>query len=1056
MFRSRDDSSARDGITMDCKKYSRDRPIAIGGRIGFCFVITFLEAALGTGLLNNTTPAANGKGVSAASSQPRYRMDSWTTKEGLPQNSVLTLAQTQDGYLWIGTLFGLARFDGIRFVTFNEKNTPAFQSHTINSLCVDKDGTLWAGTADGLIRRKDGEFRRFGEEDGLPDGKILQVKASPKGGVWIRCSTGGLQIALWRDGQCQAARDFRTLTGKTRDLSLSGHDRQWVVTSEGIRGWEYDDVPANDSHAFVGVEGAYSVLEDAAGILWIGTEGGVEKHDGASSEFFAFPNTFAREPGEFLTLDSKGMLWASTGRGVLRRQENGWAAFRPPETLSGDACSPVLEDREGNFWFGSRKTGLHRIRLGRLKALSTSDGLVNESVWSICESREGGLWVGTGKGVSYWNQGKFVNYGYEEGLPRGWVTTVCELRNGDVWAGMRTGTAGDSDNAPFLARIVRDRFESISPPALAGLHRVWTIHQESSGIIWIGTGEGLIRYEEDSLQQFSTGEELSHEDVRVILEGQEGELWIGTNGGGLIHYWSGQFRHYTTEDGLSNNNVWAIHQGAGGALWIGTEYGLNRFKNGEFTSYFMEQGLFDDLVNQILEDDFGNLWISCNRGIYRVRKKELDAFADGVADLVHSIAYGEADGMLSSETNGECQPAGCRTRNGQLVFPTARGFVVIDPEELIGRSDPPPVVIEKLAANGEPAESSWMASSGRADERKPELQLSSGAADMVEIRYTANSLVEPRDVRFRYRLLGAHENWIEAGTRRVAYFFNLKPGHYRFEVIACDHNGIWNMTGASLAYVITPRFHETAWFFWLTAVVVVALAALIHFFRLRHRMRVAGLERQAALDSERSRIAQDMHDEMGATLAQISLLCERSAKGRTEAGTQQQSLERIKNRSRELARSMDGLVWAMNPKHDTLESLIAYMTQYASNYLKSAGITCRLRLPPPKSVPPCHLASETRHNLLLACKEALTNIVKHAQPTEASVECSIQSFDLVITISDNGRGLLAAESHSGFRHGLEGMESRIEQIGGQFDLRQRDQGGTEVRFQLDLRRLERT
>lgn len=986
-----------------------------------------------------------------------YRAHTWNADDGLPQNTVTALAQTPDGYLWIGTRFGLARFDGLRFVTFDEKNTEAFESHTIHGLHVDRSGALWIATQNGLIRFADGRFERFDRENGLPDNHVIQVTGGRAGNVWILSQADGKAISRYHDGRLD---HFAVQEMASLEAASVFEDRKglvWIARPWGTKVLNPITGELVEAPVLGNVESAVdSIVQDHTDAFWFGQIGGVFRYSADSEEFFPFPENFAKETAEYLSVDSEGALWVSTPRGPLRLFKGAWSFYPPDVDHQNTSISQVLEDQEGNFWFGSRAAGLHRIRLGKLRTYAKEQGLAHDSAWSVCESADGGLWIGTGGGLSRWFQQEFANFGNENGVPRGFVTTVCETKSGDLYFGMRDGGAAGFDGTAFLCRYRDGAFESLYPKSFQDLSRVWATFEDSRGTLWIGTRQGLFEKRDGEFLKYGTDDGLSHEDIRAITEDRNGTLWIGTNGGGVNRFQSGKFTSFSVEEGLSNPNAWSIHIDEDDTMWIGTEYGLNRFKDGQFTRYFQEDGLFDDLVNHILEDDFGNLWISCNRGIYRVRKRQLNDFAEGKLDRLRHVAYGTADGMLNSETNGECQPAGCKTRDGKLVFPTSKGIVVIDPKEALGKNSPPPVVIEAVSVNGKVIVSTEAGASAQpvTFEETPDhsvLRLAPGSGNVLQINYTANSLTDSSKAQFQYRLHGQHNEWIDAGRRRTALYTNLRPGEYRFQVVAANHNGVWNETGASLSFSIAPFFYQTIPFYSLIAMGVIALSVAIHRFILNQRMKLAHLQQQMALIQERGRIAQDMHDEMGGTLTEISLLGELAGQQESSARGSKSPIERIKRRSRELVQSMDGIVWATNPKHDTLESLVAYFSQYALNFLSTAGLRCVLDTPMPGEVPDWEPSSDLRHNLFLVFKESLTNIVKHAGATEITILCGLDGNTLFLLISDDGKGFSGSNSDRiRVGNGVANMIDRIRRIGGTLEIRPNRPSGTVVDVRIRI------
>ncbi|MCI0541664.1 MAG: ATP-binding protein, partial [Verrucomicrobiales bacterium] len=592
--------------------------------------------------------------------------------------------------------------------------------------------------------------------------------------------------------------------------------------------------------------------------------------------------------------------------------------------------------------------------------------------------------------------------------------------------------------------------------------------------VWVGRPSGLMLWRNSRWRHFTTADGLPSNDVRAIREDRNGNLWLGTAGGGLCRLsWptgangrdgEPEFSKPVNEDpatsaplvetlsvadGLSNANVWALYEDSDGVLWIGTERGLNRLPlsssneekavvRSRIMSFGRHDGLFDDLVNEILEDDFGRLWISCDRGIYRVRRQDLNDVAAGRKSSVQCVTYDETDGLLSAETNGQTsQPAGLKASDGRLWFPTTRGVVVIDPANLSDNRIAPPVVIEQVIANGRTVFDNRIHRADPLDTR-----LEPGHADLVEIRYAGNCLSAPEKVRFKYRLEGHDKDWIDAGSRRIAFYTGLPPGHYRFQVIAANQHGVWNETGAAFALGITPHLHEAVWF----RIACVSVIASVLWLGVRWRIRIHRLEHEAALARERERIARDMHDDIGSRLNQIALLSDIDEPARPK------QVLPVAELARDAARSLNQIVWAVQPGKDRLDYLAEFVSQFAHEYLSAAGLSLRIDFP--DKIPPRPLTSEQRHNLFLAAKEALCNVVKHAHATDVELRLRVHQSEWILEIADNGCGIPARanceDGHGGQwpsgRNGLENLRRRAESAGGELRITSATTQGTTIAF----------
>jgi signal transduction histidine kinase len=482
-------------------------------------------------------------------------------------------------------------------------------------------------------------------------------------------------------------------------------------------------------------------------------------------------------------------------------------------------------------------------------------------------------------------------------------------------------------------------------------------------------------------------------------------------------------------------------------LWLGTfGGGLNRFKDGRFAAINAEQGLLNNVICAIAEDKRGYFWMSSHGGILRVSKAELNACADGKLASVNCIAYGKGEGLPTLECSGGFQPAFGETPDGRLWFPTSKGLVAVDPNDVKTNQLAPPVIIEELRVNDKTVESREPKIEGRGLRVAPGHQ-------QFEFRYTGLSFSVPEKVRFRYRLEGLEPEWKEADTKRSVTYSYLPPGNYKFRVTACNNDGVWNNDGAALAFVVEPQFWQTWWFRGLATVGAAGLIAGIVQYDTRRRLRqkLQRVEHQRAVERERARIAKDIHDDLGASLTRITMLSQTVRSELDHAPQAAADVDRIYGTARELTRAMDEIVWAVNPKHDTLDSLATYLGRFAQDFLSAAQIRCRLDVP--VQLPPWPLTAEVRHNLFLAFKEALNNAVKHARASEVRVCLNIETAGFALMVEDKGRGFSpgtldadrdAARLASG--NGLSNMRQRLAEIGGQCQIENAPGQGTKVTF----------
>ena len=963
---------------------------------------------------------------------PNYFLRSWKTENGLADNAVTAVVQTQDGYLWIGTYGGLVRFDGIHFTVFNSASSPGLQSDRVTSLFEDAKGILWIGHERGdLTRYADGKFESLDVHETGVRRKISAIGADAEGDIWMLNEEGTLVRA--RDGAMCALQN----TDGVAQLAQDGHNKLWVTSGGRLATLEQGQLTivtdTNNSHGF-----GYYVLgigPSRDGGLWVVSDGLVGKWDGRTMTENRGTNPCNATVVSMLETRTGALAMGTSTDGLyLLFSNRTFLHFNHANGFPNDWIRCLHEDREGTLWVGAGSDGLLALRLGKIETLDALDRWQGRVILSTATAQDGAVWVGTeGAGLYRFLDNEEKRFAESAGLSNLYVWCVSEDARKRMWAGTWGGGMFMQQGERF---VVPPGLENVNVPMPAILHT-------SNGVTWIGTANGLIRYENGAVKWFGERDGLKTPDVRTIVQDPEGTIWFGMLGGGLGRLKNGQLTQFLKSDGLSSDYVQCLHLDADGALWIGSYgSGLDRFKNGHLSKVTSAEGLPNNFICGIEEDSHGNFWISSHGGIFRVAKKLLDASADGQITTVNCLVYGLGDGLPSLQCSGGLQPAACKLADGRIAFPTSKGLVIVNPDATKVNQLMPPVIIEKVVAGGHPLTMNL-------DRRSP-LIIPPGL-QRFEFHYVGLSFVAPEKMQFQYRLAGWEKDWVDAANnKRVAEYSYIPPGSYTFQVRACNSDGVWNEAGAMLSLVVLPHFWQTFWFHALTSVAVIALVAGSVWFISRRRMRrkLEVIQRQQAVERERTRIAKDIHDHLGANLTRISLLSQ-SAHGDLEnprqAATQ---LERIYNTSRELTRSMDEIVWAVNPQHDTLDSLASYLGNFAQEYLGSINIRCRLDMP--LHLPHWPITAEMRHNVFLAFKEALHNIIKHADANEVSVALVTQTTGFQITLLDNGKGFDPATvpPRPGRGNGLKNMRQRLEKLGGRCEIKSTVGHGTEIIFSV--------
>ena len=690
----------------------------------------------------------------------QYQIETWTTDKGLPQNTVNSITQTADGYLWLATLDGLVRFDGVKFKIFNKNNSPGIESNRFTRVLTDRHDTLWVSNERGSMTRfQNGVFQDF-VLNGQLNRKILNSVLDKNGNLVVFSESG---ISQWNG---EAFEPYVPIAGENNEsIILWGKNGDfWYSIAKSLyrfKDGDLIDIPLPPSERNATIR---NIFEDSRGRIWIGTlNGGMLLVENEKVISYETEKNLQLYDAAVVHEDREGNLWAISIKGAAIISPDGKISRLTKEQgLSDDPLSCVFEDVEGNIWLGTVLKGVNRLNRQNIEFYSMNDGRNTPTIYPIFQDRNDVIW--TGGILTRYEAGRFTLItGNERRLTA--VTSIDQDRSGRLWFGTWNGIFTIENNQ--ITNFAELQDFNIQ----AGLQaNIFDIHEARDGTMWFASQIGIYRYrkgETEPIKRFTTSDGLPSNDVKIIHEAADGTLWFGTYGG-LVKYENGQFISITKENGLSSNLVRSLYEDKENVLWIGSyDGGLTRLKDGKFTRYTSNDGLFNDGVFQILEDERGNLWMSCNRGIYRVSKQQLNDFADGKIKQIESIALGKADGLLETECNGGQQPSGIRARDGKFWFPTQGGIAVINPNAVKINQFAPPVIIESALIDGENVE------------LNKEIEIAAGKNNL-EIAYTGLSFIKSEFVKFRYRLEGLQSDWVEAENRRTAYFSYLPPGEYTF------------------------------------------------------------------------------------------------------------------------------------------------------------------------------------------------------------------------------------------------------------------------------------
>ncbi len=975
--------------------------------------VALLGPLVALSLLFDAAPAA---GLDPTKTIGQYVYEVWGVREGLPVASTVGMARTPDGYLWVGTESGLLRFDGVRFTLIDRRLFPDLKAD-ISDLLVDRAGTLLLGTDRGLVQWRDGATRRYTTADGLVDDRILHLFEDRGGALWIG-TRGGL--SRFQDRRFTS---YTTRDGLPHDVvqyvTQAADGSLWIATNGGLAHLANGRFRHYTTKQGLASDLVQTVREDRRGVLWVGTFAGLHRMAAGRITVFTTRDGLSHDLVTDLVEDGDGSLWISTyGGGITRYRDERFDRLTTAAGLASDFLNGLFLDRDGSLWFTMHNGGLGRLRDGVLTPYTATEGLASDAVRVVLEDRAGALWIGThGGGLARLQDGRFTTFTTKDGLPSDVVFSLAEDRRGRLWVGAFNGG---------LARMEHGRFTAVAREALPLNHVVRAMHEDRTGAMWLGThGGGLKRVVDDTVTTFTTRDGLGSDFLSALAEDAAGTLWIATSVG-LTRYAQGRFTTFTSKDGLAGDEINALHTDTDGSLWVASEYGgLTRVKQGRFARIESAGGPFGETIHRILPDDRGNFWCSSNLGVYRVSRQELHEMADGVRRSVAAVLYGIADGMKTAECNGSTQPAGWRARNGRLWFPTQQGVVVVDPAGADQRASAPGAILEEVTVDGE---RQLAAPTSRTVVLTP-------GSRQVELRYTSPFLSAPGRVRFRYRLDGYDDTWVDAGTRRLAHYTDLPPGRHRFRVAAAIEGGAWTSTEATLAVRVEPRFYQTWWFLGACGAAMTALIWGGHRYRVNQLL---------AMERVRTHIASDLHDDIGSSLSQIAILSEvvraRIAPAAPEVAG---PLERIGALSRESVDAMSDIVWAISPHRNTPAHLSQRMRRLASDLLPARGIELTF-----DSTDDGHarLGIEARREVFLIFKEALNNVVRHAGAAEVTIAIAIARGELRLVVGDNGSGFDAGGSADG--QGVHSMRRRATGLGGTLTITSAPGAGTRLELHL--------
>nr|WP_319564307.1 two-component regulator propeller domain-containing protein [uncultured Rhodoferax sp.] len=768
----------------------------------------------------------------------QYKVDNWQNEQGLPMNLVHALLQTRDGYLWVGTAGGLARFDGHHFTTFELSEAAEAANQPVFGLMEDSEQTLWIAHGKGALRYRHGLFQTAFSTEVTAGQRVYAFAQAPDGSVWSATENG---LVRWNQGVTKLYQQADGLpTNRLRTLAFDRSGVLWIGTSGGgLVSFSANRFTVwNPANGFPHLQVRF-VLTDPDGSIWAATAGGglAHLHQGRITTY-TVADGLPTDQLTALSLDAQGALWIGTwGAGISRLHHGKFTTLSTAGGLTGDQIWSIRADREGSVWVGTWVGGLNRLSQRNFDALGTPEGLSHDNVRSVLHASNGITWVATaGGGLNRLENGQITTLNRKDGLPTNELSSLLEDRDGSLWIGSYTNG---------IARLQQGKIRTYGVSQGLPSPDVRVMYQDSKGIVWVGTQSGLARF---NGQGFSAVREpgAPRDVTSAILEDHDGTLWFGTSGQGLFRYRHEVFTTLTTANGLVSNWIMSLYEDNDANLWIGSSgEGMNRLHNGELTSIRPADGLWDGTAQTILEDHSGHLWMTSNRGFYRVARADLVALTERRQDKIVSTAFGQGNALRSTLFAGGVKPAGDIDRAGKLWLPSNKGLVIVNPQNLPNADQAPATRLENVVINGVSSPADAL------------VTLPPGAVPLT-IRYTAMTLRNADRVRFRYQMDGITPQWVDTGSNHEVSFPALPHGNYRFRLAASMDGQHWSKADAELSITVQPFFYQTLWF--KTLVLLMSVMTMVAVFRLRTRslrMRHDEMERLVAQRTDELRLANE-------------------------------------------------------------------------------------------------------------------------------------------------------------------------------------------------------
>jgi signal transduction histidine kinase/ligand-binding sensor domain-containing protein len=971
----------------------------------------------------------------------QYAHTSWKIRDGFPKGQVVSIAQTPDGYLWLGSEFGLFRFDGVRAVVWQPPASQHLPSSYIFSLLAARDGTLWIGTLKGLASWKNDRLTHYPE---LAERVIFKVLEDREGTVWassVDVTTG--RLCAIREGVAHCYGDDGALGPGAFNLYEDSKGNLWAGVKGGL--WRWKPGPPKFYPLDGEPDGIQGLGEDNDGALLVGYNGGLRRLVGVRTEACILPGAVGQFRALRLLRDRDGSLWIGTSdRGLLHVHQGRTDVFAPTGGLSSEHVYTISEDREGSIWM-STPNGLDRFRDFAVATLTVSQGLSNANVVSVLAAKDGSVWLATRGGLSSWMHGQIMNYGQHriqfvtgkgeraQNLNRLMPHALYQDERGRIWVSTLNG----------FGYLENDRFIPVRDVPGGPVN---AIAQDSAGSLWVANEwSGLFQLRGASVVQQTPWSRIGRmEHASASAADPSQGVWLGFHLGDIAHFSGGEVRiRYRAADGLGKGRVNHLRFDGGNALWVATDGGLSRLKNGRLATLTTRNGLPCDTVHWTMEDNDGSVWLYTACGLVRIARAELDAWAAADAGAgpkrkIQTTVFDASDGVRILALAGHFGGQVAKSKDGRIWFLPWDGASVVDPRHLALNKVPPPVHIEEITANGKTYDPA------AAGKRLPPLIRD------LEIDYTALSLAAPEKVRFRYLLEGYDRDWQDAGPRRQAFYTNLPPRDYRFRVIACNNSGVWNKAGASFDFSIAPAYYQSTWFRASCVAAFLALLGALYWLRLQYVRRQFNIRLEERVN-ERTRIARDLHDTLLQSFQGVLLRFHAVTFKLPDRSEARADLEDVIEAARQAITegrdAVQGLRSSTVISNDLARSIGSLAEELAEEQPDGKRPQFRMQVEgKTRDLPPL-----VRDEVYRIASEATRNAFRHASARRIEVDIVYGKRHFGLRLRDDGKGVDQHVLDEGGRtghHGLPGMHERARLVGGKLAVWSDRGSGTEIELTI--------